>query len=220
MSKSYYKRLDSEECDEVDDGGAIAIPTTTTTRRPRTNVRGVLLTGAVLAFFFILGGGGWRWSAMKQAQKYEYTSCGSTSFEARATGCRYAKMGRTWVPPECFYDEDVANDPTLLDKDWYMDWNLTIPADEALVASGDLELVYTQHYHEEHCLYVMRQIAVALALKKPMIPSIVARLGHINHCAQNIVDIIFKAYDENERQFFANDVTESLLEFEICVPLR
>ena len=128
-------------------------------------------------------------------------------------------MGRTWVPPECFYLEDTA-DPTVLEKDWYLDANLTVPADPELVASGELELGYTQHYHEEHCLYVMRQLAVAVALKKSMVPSIVGKLHHINHCSKSIIDIIYKAYDEAERPFFDDDVTESLLEFEICIPMR
>lgn len=212
MSKSRYQRLDTEDDPVVE---IELLRTRSRNRRRATVFKCTALTLVFGVFVFVAGHKWWH----RNETKDTYTYCGKTAQEARARGCHYAPMGRTWVPPECFFLEDTE-DPTVLEKDWYLDPKMTIPADPDVVAAGELELGYTQHYHEEHCLYVMRQLAVAVALKKPMVPSIVGRLHHINHCTMNIIDVIFKAYNETERPFFNNDVTESILEFEICVPMR
>jgi hypothetical protein len=154
-----------------------------------------------------------------QATKYTWTDCGRTPTEARAHGCHYEPMQRSWIPPECFFSEPMDEYNVFRDREWFKDENLTIPADIEGLESGDVELAYTRYWHNEHCIYAMRKLALAVALRKPMINSTPANIHHTKHCVQSIIDRIVNSYNGSFLQI-DKTYTETYLAYESCVPLQ
>jgi hypothetical protein len=152
-------------------------------------------------------------------EDYTFTDCGHTPDEARARGCIYEPMQRSWIPPECYFSEPVDEYDVFRDRVWYDDENLTIPSDVEGLESGDVLLTYTRYWHDEHCAYVLRKMALAVHLGKKMINSIPANIHHANHCAKAIAERVVNSYNAS---FLETDrtMTESNLLFETCVPLK
>lgn len=128
-------------------------------------------------------------------------------------------MQRAWIPPECYFSEPSEEYNVFRDRVWYEDTNLSIEANVTGLESGDVTLAYTRYWHDEHCAYVLRKLALAVALRRPMINSVPANIHHANHCAQFISKRIVNSYNTS---FLETDesITESYLIFEECVPLE
>lgn len=150
---------------------------------------------------------------------YVYTDCGKTAQEARSRGCSYEPMGRYWAPPECTFPDGNDEYQPFQDRPWFHDTNLTIPANISRLESGDSLRAFTHYWHDEHCTFVLQKLALAVALKKEMVPGLVGSIHHVRHCAKTIRQTIKNAYNET---FLANDmsITESSLGFMGCVPLK
>jgi hypothetical protein len=73
---------------------------------------------------------------------FSFTDCGKTPDEARAAGCFYEGMQRSWVPPECYFPEPGNEEiyDIFHNRNWWMDLNLTVPADVDGLVSGNVEL--------------------------------------------------------------------------------
>ncbi|TGO09087.1 hypothetical protein BTUL_0180g00200 [Botrytis tulipae] len=128
-------------------------------------------------------------------------------------------MGRFWAPPECSFAEGDDNYHPFRDREWFVDTNLTIPADISRLESGDARRAFTHYWHDKHCTFVLQKLALAVALKKTMVPGLVGSIHHVNHCAMTITKTIKNAYNET---FLANDmsITESTLGFMPCVTVK
>ncbi|CAG8952938.1 hypothetical protein HYFRA_00007653 [Hymenoscyphus fraxineus] len=188
--------------------------------RQNFSLRAILL-GCTLSFAlsaFMITVVRWPWSRGDSGY-YAYTDCGKTPNEARSRGCNYEPMGRYWAPPECTFSDANDEYQPFQDREWFVDTNLTIPADISRLESGDALRAFTHYWHDEHCTFVLQKLALAVALRKEMVPGLVGSVHHINHCAKTIKKTIKNAYNET---FLANDltITESSLGFMGCVPLK
>jgi hypothetical protein len=216
MSDEKYASLanDDENEDEIDSGSPVAW---------RQSRRGFhwksALGGFAIATIALAAVATASWVMKRQlGDTYVYTDCGSTPEEARSRGCHYEPMQRAWIPPECYFEEPSDEYDVFRDRVWYQDTNLTIPADVEGLESGDVLLAYTRHWHDEHCTYVLRKLALAVEMGKTMINSKPANIHHSNHCSHTIANRIVNSYNES---FLAYDrsMTESNIIFEKCVPL-
>ncbi|PYI08086.1 hypothetical protein BO78DRAFT_311515 [Aspergillus sclerotiicarbonarius CBS 121057] len=168
----------------------------------------IVLGGAIVIF----------WMAQTRNQ-YTYTDCGATPDEARARGCLFEPMQRAWVPPECYFPEPGADYDTFRDRQWYQDPEMTIDADVEGLESGEVSVAYTRYWHDEHCTYLLRNLALAVAMGKKMINSKALDIKHSNHCALAIAERLAGSYNTS---FVEADrsLTESHLGFEWCLPLK
>jgi hypothetical protein len=155
----------------------------------------------------------------KDTYDYPVTNCGKTPDEARSAGCQYESMQRAWIPPECYFPEPMEDYDVFRDREWFEDEDRTIPSNITALEVGDTHLAFTRYWHDEHCTYVLRKMALAVALQKPMINSIPANIGHSNHCAHMIATRLVNSYNST---FLDLDKTStgSLLVFDTCVPLK
>ncbi|GLA22967.1 hypothetical protein AnigIFM63604_001300 [Aspergillus niger] len=151
--------------------------------------------------------------------QYKYTDCGVTPDEARARGCVFEPMQRAWIPPECYFSEPGEDYDTFQDRQWYMDPKMTIDADVEKLEAGEVSVAYTRYWHDEHCTYLLRKLALAVSMGKKMINSKALDIEHSNHCALAIAERLASSYNvsfvETDRSF-----TESHLGFEWCLPLK
>lgn len=113
--------------------------------------------------------------------------CGTTAVEARANNCHFDRMMRAWIPDACWFPEP-ADEPiydVYNDREWFLDHNLTQPADMKIVMAGseEYEVIYTKRVHKEHCLYTWRKLAISVAERKPFLDHRTHSLGHTTHCS-------------------------------------
>jgi hypothetical protein len=150
---------------------------------------------------------------------YTWTDCGNSSSEARSRGCLYNPFGRYWAPPECSFAATDKDYYAFRDRKWFLDKALTVDADASLLESGDLRIAWTKYWHDEHCVFVMRTLAMALARKEKMVTGMVADIDHVNHCARWVIMTAQNAYNAS---FLENDhrATVSELMFQTCVPMK
>ncbi|BCR95917.1 uncharacterized protein AKAW2_20857S [Aspergillus luchuensis] len=150
---------------------------------------------------------------------YTYTDCGVTPDEARARGCLFEPMQRAWIPPECYFPEATEDYDTFRDRQWYLDTMMTIDADVEKLEAGEVPVAYTRYWHDEHCTYLFRKLALAVDMGKDMINSKALDIEHSNHCALAIAKRLASSYNVS---FVEADrsLTESHLGFERCLPLK
>jgi hypothetical protein len=151
-------------------------------------------------------------------KRIPWTNCGTTPDEARSHGCVYEPMQRAWIPPECYFPDAVDDYDLFRDRQWFQDENLTIPSSTQRLESGDELLAYTRYWHDEHCTYVFRKLALAVDLRKTLVNRRLANIRHSTHCAKTIAKRIVNSYNES---FLGQDksYTESILAFESCVQI-
>lgn len=174
----------------------------------------VLILGVFFAIFLL-----WPRTTNKDGYSYTYTDCGSSPDEARQRGCIYEPMQRAWIPPECYFPEPSADYDTFRDRVWYEDSALTIEMDAQGLESGDVEVAYTRYWHDEHCAYVLRKLALAVTMGKHMINALPLRSEHFNHCALSIAERIVDSYNTSFVEMDESR-TVSHLGYEKCVPLK
>jgi len=207
-----YKDVDSQSGSDIMDFRPIV--------SRRFSLRSILLgcIGSFALAAFMITVTRYPWGS-EDSNYYTWTDCGSTPSQARERGCHYEPMGRYWAPPECSFPELVEEYHPFQDREWFLDTNLTVPANVSRLESGDARRAYTQYWHDEHCTYMLRNLAMSVALKKTMVTGLVGSIHHFKHCSMTIVGGLKKAYNAS---FLENDqsITESILGFEACVPLN
>jgi hypothetical protein len=152
------------------------------------------------------------------------TDCGSSPEEARTSGCIHNPMLRAWVPPECYFNETQSPDP-YLDRVWFFDSNLTKPiTDIPGLQAGNYTLIWTQFFHEEHCLWLWKNLVWAVGEKKPLIDSLTYESTHAKHCAASTDEFVKRfLYDPIVFPDLREDMrfrTAVRLEYAKCVPLH
>jgi hypothetical protein len=78
-------------------------------------------------------------------------------------------MQHSWIPASCYFPEPGDEYDPFNDREWFVDKNLTQPLDEgqkAMLLRGDDLWVYTKYYHNEHCLYNWRKLAIAVSQRR------------------------------------------------------
>ncbi|KFZ18227.1 hypothetical protein V501_01326 [Pseudogymnoascus sp. VKM F-4519 (FW-2642)] len=148
-----------------------------------------------------------------------WTECGSTATEARSRNCHYEPMLRSWIPDACYFSEPSEEYDPFGDRKWFSDAKLKEELDEAgleMLRSGDMSMAYTKYFHNEHCLYTWRKLAIAFETRKPMIDSKTASLHHSTHCSKNIAKEMVAA--ETDTFNSSGYYTSSGMSFETCVP--
>ena len=139
------------------------------------------------------------------------STCGNSSAEAIARGCRMEAMFYGWIPPECYYEEVSSHYDPFTSLKWYSaphaeDENLVDPAD---LWAGTNRRVWATTYHKQHCLFLWRKLALAVDQRRSLIDSKTANFEHSVHCVQ-ILDWIPEQ---------PNQIVEVNLRFYDCVNL-
>ncbi|KLU86934.1 hypothetical protein MAPG_05941 [Magnaporthiopsis poae ATCC 64411] len=125
-----------------------------------------------------------------------FVSCGSSTAEAKAKGCRYDMLLNHWVAPACSSREWV--DEYADDDTWYgyRDEARTQRIEGGPDALGEVDHYYTsQRDHVNHCVQMWRRQYVAL-FEGRNIDEYTASWGHTEHCSQFLLDVTdrFKEY--------------------------
>lgn len=156
---------------------------------------------------------------LKERHPFTFTDCGNTSTSAREAGCGHEPMMRAWVPPECYYKDIIDDYDQFHDRKWFADKKMTIPSNISRLESGDEELAYTRYWHDEHCTYIFRKLAVAIEKRYPAVTNTMANIDHSHHCASMVALRLRNFY--NETYVHIDDTfTESHLNFQTCVPMH
>jgi hypothetical protein len=150
---------------------------------------------------------------------YVSPTCGNSSSEARARGCHYEPMLRSWIPDDCYTPEPGDEYTPFDDRAWFYDKNLTQPilgSDLDVLRNGDDITAFTRFFHDEHCLYAWRKLHLAVAKRLPLIDSKTMSLHHSTHCSQRIARFIQEVHT-----YVWNDshTGTAPLMFQTCVPL-
>ncbi|EJT70292.1 hypothetical protein GGTG_12465 [Gaeumannomyces tritici R3-111a-1] len=127
-----------------------------------------------------------------------FVSCGASTAEAKASGCRYDMLLNHWVAPACTsreWEDEYADDGT-----WYgyRDEARAHRIEGGPAALGEMDHYYTsQRDHINHCVQMWRRQYVAL-FEGRNIDEITASWGHTEHCSQFLLDVTdrFKEYYE------------------------
>ncbi|CAG8978470.1 hypothetical protein HYALB_00005044 [Hymenoscyphus albidus] len=118
----------------------------------------------------------------------DHTFCGKTPADAVKNGCHYEPMISSWVPEACYFIEAQQGYDVYSDLDWFADPFLRQPLNETEMIDlrrGFYSHVYTTwQYHDEHCLYNWRKLAMAVEKRLPLIESKTADEEHSQHCAK------------------------------------
>jgi hypothetical protein len=185
----------------------------TTKSRPQSFLKYIIL--------FVLVGTGVSVLAIHSFRSSEnnftWTDCGNTSADAISKNCYFEPMLAGWVPPECYFSKPNDEYDPFSTRRWFWDRNLTNLADVESLKAGDYTEIFTRgHWHDEHCLYAWRKLAIAVDSRKPLIDSKSISLEHSTHCSKSISKRIVAA-DAGLKSRLG--VTSSPIQFMSCVPL-
>jgi hypothetical protein len=120
-------------------------------------------------------------------------TCGNTTQQALAQGCKYDILLNNWVPAPCFDadSEDFIADYTD-DKSWgaFADKNMT-QRFNSVQEMSESEIYYTSvRDHINHCAVLWKKQFWALFEEKKAFDTVVASPGHTDHCAQYLIDVV------------------------------
>jgi hypothetical protein len=179
----------------------------------------ILVLGVTFTTLLIAGLSG---SSSRKHPELEWIPCGNTPAQARANGCHYEPMQRSWIPDACYFPEPSNEYHPFDDREWFLDDRLTIPLNDSnglqKLRDGEEMVGYTATFHDEHCLYCWRKLAIAVENRLPLIDSKSASFHHSTHCAQLISGFIHEVAAE---RFDIHDTyTFSPLMFQTCVSLE
>ena len=116
-----------------------------------------------------------------------WLSCGSTSTEARARGCRFDVMMSAWLHERC-YDAELMEQTLSVERfTWFEDLAMTLPVPESVVRLGNHHRLYTRpDFHYKHCAYVwLRQMRAWRG--QAAIDDNSWGFEHTVHCAQSLL---------------------------------
>ena len=122
-----------------------------------------------------------------QTDTSTWLSCGSTSTEARAQGCRFDVMMSAWVHERC-YDAELMEQTLSVERfSWFEDLAMTLPVPESVVRLGNHHRLYTRpDFHYKHCAYVwLRQMRAWRG--QAAIDDNSWGFEHTVHCAQSLL---------------------------------
>jgi hypothetical protein len=185
--------------------------------RSRTITAAVAVAAAITAVLFVLYG--YKTFHGSTTTPYMSPTCGRAAAIARAKGCHYEPMLRSWIPHECYTPEPGDEYSPFDDRAWFYDKNLTQPmvgSDLDVLRNGDDITAYTKFFHDEHCLYAWRKLALAVEKRLPLVDSKTMSLHHSTHCSKRIALFIQEAHT-----YVWNDshTGTAPLMFQTCVPL-
>lgn len=150
----------------------------------RTGIRSFWYYLGGLACLFVLGVA--MWYRIEGATTA--TDCGASVSEARAKGCLFEPMQRAWIPRQCYFPEPANEYNPFNDRAWFLDATLKTPADVKGLESGDVPVAYVENFHQEHCTYNWRKLAIAVEKKARWIDSRVGNIHHATHCALGLAE--------------------------------
>ncbi|RFU31841.1 hypothetical protein B7463_g4504, partial [Scytalidium lignicola] len=194
------------------------IPQSQRLNHSKSKWAGVLLfatiTGLILWLF---------WQASYVQPDPTWANCGHSATEARTNGCIYEPMLRSWIPPECYFKEPSDEYDPFSDRAWFLDKDLTRPAtpeDLEKLRRGDDLKGYTRYFHDEHCLYALRKLAIAMDKKVPLLDTKTASIMHSTHCTTSIAEKLVVAEASNLTFPFPGfpNHSSSPIMFQGCVP--
>ena len=132
-----------------------------------------------------------------------WVDCGASPAEARAAKCHFEAMQRAWVPDACYFSEPGDEYNPFGEREWFLDKNLTQKIDGKeleKLKSGDITTAYYDgsSFHDEHCLYSWRKLAIAVERQLPLIDTKTADLHHSTHCSIHIAQkIVNNTFDDS-----------------------
>lgn len=114
-------------------------------------------------------------------------SCGNSSQEALAMGCRYDVIGATWLPPSC-HDQDLLDEMLAQGNwTWFTDKEHTQEVSQDVAVAGDFWILYPLYdFHIAHCLHLWRKLHKAVVTKGG-IDDDLWRYEHTEHCVNLIM---------------------------------
>jgi hypothetical protein len=127
-------------------------------------------------------------------------------------------MQRAWIPNLCYFPEPADEYDPFVNRIWYLDDKLEIEADVDALQAGDVPRAYVADFHQEHCTYNWRKLAIAVNQKKTYVDNPVGSIDHATHCAQGLAEqtkIVSACTPRGPGTF-----TMSNLNFLKCVRLR
>lgn len=95
-------------------------------------------------------------------------------------------MLRARIPADCYTPDPAAEYSPYEDRLWCYDEILTPPMRLELLRSGNDIKAWTKFFHDEHCLYASRKLALAVDRRLPLLDSKSMSLHHSNHCAKDM----------------------------------
>jgi hypothetical protein len=110
----------------------------------------------------------------------------------------------------------VRHDP-FGDRLWFLDAQLTIPADPELLREGEHPVTYVANFHQEHCTYNWRKLALAVDARRKWIDSRVANLRHATHCALGLAEQTKNMTAQPQNQ--SGTYTRSNINYLTCVDI-
>lgn len=114
--------------------------------------------------------------------------CGASVAEARAKGCQFEPMQRAWVPQQCYFPDPADEYSPFSDRPWFLDAALKTRADLKALKLGDVPVAYVANFHQEHCTYNWRKLAIAVSRKARWIDERVGNVHHATHCALGLAE--------------------------------
>lgn len=138
-----------------------------------------------------------------------YTNCGNTAKEARARGCIFDTISFTWLVPEC-YDEELIAEFDKLPIVWhfYADAAGTQEVPWDVVERGERALFVPWAHHLWHCAFGWRKMHRAVVAGVP-VDSYIGSYPHTKHCSQMMVE-------ENSKHPMEEVNTIMTLKFPYC----
>jgi hypothetical protein len=120
-------------------------------------------------------------------------TCGNTTQQALAKGCKYDILLNNWVPAPC-YDKDSQDFIAEYtdDESWgaFADKNMTQRLN-SVQEMAESEIYYTSvRDHINHCAVLWKKQFWALFEEKREFDTVVASAGHTDHCAQYLMEVV------------------------------
>ncbi|KAF2104956.1 hypothetical protein NA57DRAFT_71155 [Rhizodiscina lignyota] len=158
---------------------------------------------------------------LRRFGKHTWIPCGTTAAEARAANCHYEPMMRAWIPHACYFPEPSEEYDPFHDREWFSDENLTVPVDMRKLEEGvENYPVYSRHFHQEHCLYAWRKLAIAVERKLPLLDSKSHDVWHSSHCSKMTVEMLKASWNGTWEDLWGEKSTRSPTLFLGCKEMR
>lgn len=132
-------------------------------------------------------------SASKMGGRHNVTSnaklitCGNSTQEARALGCKYDILLNNWVPEPCV-DQDFIDEYTD-DGSWasFADEEMTQQI-TSIDELSEMDFYYTSvRDHVNHCAVMWKKQFAELFDERPAFDTVIASTGHTDHCASYLM---------------------------------
>ncbi|KAF2790400.1 hypothetical protein K505DRAFT_251253 [Melanomma pulvis-pyrius CBS 109.77] len=116
----------------------------------------------------------------------EWNHCGRSSQHAMDKGCVMEPLFYGWMPSKCVFPELTDQFPVFEDRTWYQDENLTqVIAPEDLYR-GKHNIIWTEKYHDEHCLFQWRKLQYGMHHRKEFLDNKTISMHHSKHCSDQL----------------------------------